>query len=238
MNSTQNLNVKIFADGADKEAMIDMYNKEYIKGLTTNPTLMKKAGITNYENFAKDILKTVKEKPLSLEVFSDEIKEMERQAMKISKWANNVYVKIPITNTKGEPTAELIKTLSYNGVKLNVTAIMTLEQVKEVVDSLNPEVPAYVSVFAGRIADTGIDPLPLMKEVVNIAKAKPLAEVIWASPRELLNVFHADSIGCQVITVTNDILKKLKLVGYDLNEYSLDTVKMFYNDAKEAGYSL
>ena len=238
MNSTQNLNDKIFADGADKEAMIDMYNKEYIKGLTTNPTLMKKAGITNYENFAKDILKTVKEKPLSLEVFSDEIKEMERQAMKISKWANNVYVKIPITNTKGEPTAELIKTLSYNGVKLNVTAIMTLEQVKEVVDSLNPEVPAYVSVFAGRIADTGIDPLPLMKEVVNIAKAKPLAEVIWASPRELLNVFHADSIGCQVITVTNDILKKLKLVGYDLNEYSLDTVKMFYNDAKEAGYSL
>ena len=238
MNSTQNLNVKIFADGADKEAMIDMYNKEYIKGLTTNPTLMKKAGITNYENFAKDILKTVKEKPLSLEVFSDEIKEMERQAMKISKWANNVYVKIPITNTKGEPTAELIKTLSYNGVKLNVTAIMTLEQVKEVVDSLNPEVPAYVSVFAGRIADTGIDPLPLMKEVVNIAKAKPLAEVIWASPRELLNVFHADSIGCQVITVTNDILKKLDLVGYDLESYSLDTVKMFYNDAKEAGYSL
>ncbi len=238
MNSTQNLNVKIFADGADKETMIDMYNKEYIKGLTTNPTLMKKAGITNYENFAKDILKTVKEKPLSLEVFSDEIKEMERQAMKISEWANNVYVKIPITNTKAEPTAELIKTLSDNGVKLNVTAIMTLEQVKEVVDSLNPEVPAYVSVFAGRIADTGIDPLPLMKEVVNIAKAKPLAEVIWASPRELLNVFHADSIGCQVITVTNDILKKLDLVGYDLESYSLDTVKMFYNDAKEAGYSL
>lgn len=238
MNSTQNLNVKIFADGADKETMIDMYNKEYIKGLTTNPTLMKKAGITNYEKFAKDILKTVKEKPLSLEVFSDEIKEMERQAMKISEWANNVYVKIPITNTKAEPTAELIKTLSSNGVKLNVTAIMTLEQVKEVVDSLNPEVPAYVSVFAGRIADTGIDPLPLMKEVVKITKAKPLAEVIWASPRELLNVFHADSIGCQVITVTNDILKKLDLVGYDLESYSLDTVKMFYNDAKEAGYSL
>ena len=238
MNSTQNLNVKIFADGADKETMIDMYNKEYIKGLTTNPTLMKKAGITNYENFAKDVLKTIKEKPLSLEVFSDEIKEMERQALKISKWANNVYVKIPVTNTKAEPTTELIKTLSYNGVKLNVTAIMTLKQVKEVVDSLDPEVPAYVSVFAGRIADTGIDPIPLMKEVVNITKAKPLAEVIWASPRELLNVFHADSIGCQVITVTNDILKKLDLVGYDLESYSLDTVKMFYNDAKEAGYSL
>ena len=238
MNSTENLNVKIFADGADKEAMIDMYNKEYIKGLTTNPTLMKKAGITDYENFAKDILKTVKDKPLSLEVFSDDIQDMKRQALKIAEWGENVYVKIPVTNTKSESTAKLVKELSDNGVKVNVTAIMTLDQVKEVVDSLNPDVPAYVSVFAGRIADTGIDPLPLMKEVVNITKAKPLAEVIWASPRELLNVFHADSIGCQVITVTNDILKKLKLVGYDLNEYSLDTVKMFYNDSVSAGYKL
>jgi len=238
MNSTENLNVKIFADGADKEAMIDMYNKEYIKGLTTNPTLMKKAGITDYESFAKDILKTVKDKPLSLEVFSDDIQDMKRQALKIAEWGENVYVKIPVTNTKSESTAKLVKELSDNGVKVNVTAIMTLDQVKEVVDSLNPDVPAYVSVFAGRIADTGIDPLPLMKEVVNIAKAKPLAEVIWASPRELLNVFHADSIGCQVITVTNDILKKLKLVGYDLNEYSLDTVKMFYNDSVSAGYKL
>jgi len=238
MNSTENLNVKIFADGADKEAMIDMYNKEYIKGLTTNPTLMKKAGITDYENFAKDILKTVKDKPLSLEVFSDDIQDMKRQALKIAEWGENVYVKIPVTNTKSESTAKLVKELSDNGVKVNVTAIMTLDQVKKVVDSLNPDVPAYVSVFAGRIADTGIDPLPLMKEVVNITKAKPLAEVIWASPRELLNVFHADSIGCQVITVTNDILKKLKLVGYDLNEYSLDTVKMFYNDSVSAGYKL
>ena len=238
MNSTQNLNVKIFADGADKDAMIDMYNKEYIKGLTTNPTLMKKAGITDYENFAKDILKTVKDKPLSLEVFSDDIQDMKRQALKIAEWGENVYVKIPVTNTKSESTAKLVKELSDNGVKVNVTAIMTLDQVKEVVDSLNPDVPAYVSVFAGRIADTGIDPLPLMKEVVRITKAKPLAEVIWASPRELLNVFHADSIGCQVITVTNDILKKLKLVGYDLNEYSLDTVKMFYNDSVSAGYKL
>ena len=238
MNSTENLNVKIFADGADKEAMIDMYNKEYIKGLTTNPTLMKKAGITDYESFAKDILKTVKDKPLSLEVFSDDIQDMKRQALKIAEWGENVYVKIPVTNTKSESTAKLVKELSDNGVKVNVTAIMTLDQVKEVVDSLNPDVPAYVSVFAGRIADTGIDPLPLMTEVVRIAKAKPLAEVIWASPRELLNVFHADSIGCQVITVTNDILKKLKLVGYDLNEYSLDTVKMFYNDSVSAGYKL
>ena len=238
MKSTENLNVKIFADGADKEAMIDMYNKEYIKGLTTNPTLMKKAGITDYESFAKDILKTVKDKPLSLEVFSDDIQDMKRQALKIAEWGENVYVKIPVTNTKSESTAKLVKELSDNGVKVNVTAIMTLDQVKEVVDSLNPDVPAYVSVFAGRIADTGIDPLPLMTEVVRIAKAKPLAEVIWASPRELLNVFHADSIGCQVITVTNDILKKLKLVGYDLNEYSLDTVKMFYNDSVSAGYKL
>lgn len=238
MKSTENLNVKIFADGADKEAMIDMYNKEYIKGLTTNPTLMKKAGITDYESFAKDILKTVKDKPLSLEVFSDDIQDMKRQALKIAEWGENVYVKIPVTNTKSESTAKLVKELSDNGVKVNVTAIMTLDQVKEVVDSLNPDVPAYVSVFAGRIADTGIDPLPLMKEVVRITKAKPLAEVIWASPRELLNVFHADSIGCQVITVTNDILKKLKLVGYDLNEYSLDTVKMFYNDSVSAGYKL
>ena len=189
MNSTENLNVKIFADGADKEAMIDMYNKEYIKGLTTNPTLMKKAGITDYENFAKDILKTVKDKPLSLEVFSDDIQDMKRQALKIAEWGENVYVKIPVTNTKSESTAKLVKELSDNGVKVNVTAIMTLDQVKKVVDSLNPDVPAYVSVFAGRIADTGIDPLPLMKEVVNITKAKPLAEVIWASPRELLNVF-------------------------------------------------
>jgi len=238
MKSTENLNVKIFADGADKEAMIDMYNKEYIKGLTTNPTLMKKAGITDYESFAKDILKTVKDKPLSLEVFSDDIQDMKRQALKIAEWGENVYVKIPVTNTKSESTAKLVKELSDNGVKVNVTAIMTLDQVKEVVDSLNPDVPAYVSVFAGRIADTGIDPLPLMTEVVRITKAKPLAEVIWASPRELLNVFHADSIGCQVITVTSDILKKLKLVGYDLNEYSLDTVKMFYNDSVSAGYKL
>ena len=163
---------------------------------------------------------------------------MKRQALKIAEWGENVYVKIPVTNTKSESTAKLVKELSDNGVKVNVTAIMTLDQVKKVVDSLNPDVPAYVSVFAGRIADTGIDPLPLMKEVVNITKAKPLAEVIWASPRELLNVFHADSIGCQVITVTNDILKKLKLVGYDLNEYSLDTVKMFYNDSVSAGYKL
>jgi len=238
MKNINLLNVKIFADGADKNGMIDMYNKSFIKGLTTNPTLMKKAGITDYEWFAKDVLSIIRDKPLSLEVFSDDLEEMKRQALKITAWGDNVYVKIPVTNTKKESTCRIISELSNQGVKLNITAIMTLGQVKAVVDSLNPSVSSFVSVFAGRIADTGIDPLPLMAEAVQITKAKPLAEVIWSSPRELLNIFHADSIGCQIITVTNDILKKLSFVGYDLDEYSLDTVKMFYNDASTAGYSL
>lgn len=238
MRNLDSLKVKIFADGADKNGMIEMYNKPFIKGLTTNPTLMKKAGITDYESFAKDILKTVTDKPISFEVFSDELNEMKRQALKIATWGNNVYVKIPITNTKRESTGSLIKELSDRGVKLNITAIMTLEQVRDVVLSLNPEVSSYVSVFAGRIADTGIDPISLMEAAVKITKLKPKAEVIWASPRELLNIFHADQIGCQIITVTNDILKKLDLVGYDLENYSLDTVKMFYNDATAAGFNL
>lgn len=232
------LNVKIFADGADKNGMIEMYNKPFIKGLTTNPTLMKKAGITNYEHFAKDILQIITDKPLSFEVFSDDLEEMKRQALKITTWGDNVYVKIPITNTQRISAKNLIKDLSDSGVKLNITAMMTLSQVQDVVSNLNPEISSYVSVFAGRIADTGVDPLPLMKSVVEITKQKPKAEVIWASPRELLNIFHADQIGCQIITVTNDILKKLDLVGYDLEEYSLDTVKMFYNDAKSAGYTI
>ena len=232
------LKVKIFADGADKNGMIEMYNKPFIKGLTTNPTLMKKAGITNYEYFAKDILQIITDKPLSFEVFSDDFDEMKRQALKIATWGDNVYVKIPITNTQRISAKNLIKDLSDSGVKLNVTAMMTLNQVQDVVNSLNPEVSSYVSVFAGRIADTGVDPLPLMKSVVEITKQKPKAEVIWASPRELLNIFHADQIGCQIITVTNDILKKLELFGYDLDEYSLDTVKMFYNDAKTAGFTI
>lgn len=238
MNKIDSLKVKIFADGADKKGMIEMYNKPYIKGLTTNPTLMKKVGITDYESFAKDILKIVNDKPISFEVFSDELEEMKRQALKIATWGDNVYVKIPITNTKKESTCSIIKELSDSGVKLNITAIMTLEQVRDVVLCLNPNVPSYVSVFAGRIADTGIDPLPLMAAVVQLTKLNPKAEVIWASPRELLNIFHADQIGCQVITVTNDILKKLELVGYDLESYSLDTVKMFYNDATSAGFTL
>jgi transaldolase len=216
MSRIDSLSVQIFADGADKSGMLEMYKKSFIKGLTTNPTLMKKVGITDYEAFAKDILTSVKDKSISFEVFSDDLEEMEVQALKIATWGDNVYVKIPVTNTKGIPTYPLIKKLAFKGVKVNVTAIMTLSQVRDVVLSLNPEVPSYVSVFAGRIADTGIDPVPLMSAAVQITSMNPKAEVIWASPRELLNIFQADEIGCQIITVTNDILKKLELVDYDL----------------------
>ena len=238
MKAIEHLKVNIFADGADKAGMVEMYSKPYIKGLTTNPTLMKKAGITDYKAFSKDILSAIPDRPISLEVFSDDFAEMKRQALEIAGWGKNVYVKIPVTNTKREPCYPLVRQLSQEGVKLNVTAIMTLSQVRDVVASLNPKIPSYVSVFAGRIADTGRDPLPLMAAAVELLKVNPLAELIWASPRELLNIFHADSIGCHVITVTNDILKKLSLVGFDLDEYSLDTVKMFYNDAVAAGFKL
>lgn len=238
MKKVEDLKVKIFADGADKAGMLEMYAKPFIQGLTTNPTLMKKAGITDYRAFCKDILTVIKDKPLSFEVFSDDFAEMERQAMEIASWGGNVYVKIPVTNTKQETCYALVKKLAAQNVKLNVTALMTLAQVRDVVAALNPAVPSYVSVFAGRIADTGRDPLPLMAAAVEMLKVAPAAELIWASPRELLNIFQADDIGCQVITVTNDILKKLSLVGYDLDEYSLDTVKMFYNDAVAAGFKL
>jgi len=238
MKKVEDLKVKIFADGADKAGMLEMYAKPFIKGLTTNPTLMKKAGITDYRAFCKDILTVIKDKPLSFEVFSDDFSEMERQAMEIASWGENVYVKIPVTNTKQEPCYALVKKLAAQKVKLNVTALMTITQVRDVVASLNPNVPSYVSVFAGRIADTGFDPVPMMTEAVEILRVAPASELIWASPRELLNIFQADEIGCQVITVTNDILKKLSLVGYNLDEYSLDTVKMFYKDATEAGFKL
>lgn len=238
MTRVEKLKVKIFADGADKEGMLEMYAKPFIKGLTTNPTLMKKAGITNYEAFAKDILTVIKNKPISFEVFSDDLTEMKRQALKIASWGENVYVKIPITNTQKVATYSLVNELAKEGVKLNITAIMTLEQVENVVANLQQNVASYVSVFAGRIADTGVDPVPLMKKSVEILSSNTAAELIWASPRELLNIFQADEIGCQVITVTNDILKKLSLVNYDLSEYSLDTVKMFYNDASNAGFQL
>jgi transaldolase len=238
MKKVQDLKVQIFADGADKAGMLEMYAKPYIKGLTTNPTLMKKVGITDYRAFCKDILTSIKDKPLSFEVFSDDFAEMERQAMEIASWGDNVYVKIPVTNTKQETCYSLVKKLGDQKVKMNVTAIMTLTQVRDVVAALNPTVPSYVSVFAGRIADTGCDPLPMMAAAVEMLKVAPASELIWASPRELLNIFQADNIGCQVITVTNDILKKLSLVGYDLETYSLDTVKMFYNDAIAAGFKL
>ncbi|BEI32958.1 transaldolase [Polynucleobacter sp. HIN5] len=238
MKKVEDLKVKIFADGADKAGMLDMYQKTFIKGLTTNPTLMRKAGITDYRAFCKDILTFIKDKPLSFEVFSDDFNEMERQALEIASWGDNVYVKIPITNTRQETCYALVEKLANQKVKLNVTAIMTLDQVRNVVAALDPNTPSYVSVFAGRIADTGNDPVPLMTSALGLLKSAPAAELIWASPRELLNIFQADEIGCHVITVTNDILKKLPLIGYDLKEYSLDTVKMFYTDAVAAGFKL
>lgn len=238
MNKIEKLNVQLFADGADKASMLEMYSKTHIKGLTTNPTLMKKAGILDYKKFSKDILKTITDKSLSLEVFSDDIVEMRRQALEIATWAENVYVKIPISNTKNESTLNIVNELSDKGVKLNITAIMTMKQVEGVVNALNKDIPAFISIFAGRIADTGRDPMPLMKEAVSLAKEKPLSEILWASTREVYNIFQAEQCGCQIITVPNNILNKLKNVGYDLDQYSLDTVKMFYNDALQAGYSL
>ena len=238
VKKVEKLQVKIFADGADKAGMLEMASKPFIRGLTTNPTLMRKAGIADYRAFALEILRDIPDKPISFEVFSDEFEEMERQAMEIAGWGKNVYVKIPVSNTKRQPSYELVRKLSSRGVKVNVTALMTTAQVKAVTDVLDKAVPSYISVFAGRIADTGRDPLPLMAEAVNLMKPRPKAELIWASPRELLNIFQADAIGCHVITVTNDILKKLSIVGYDLDDYSLDTVKMFHGDAAAAGFRL
>ena len=238
MKKVEQLKVKIFADGAEKAGMLEMAEKSWVQGLTTNPTLMRKVGISDYKAFAMDILGLICEKPISFEVFSDEFPEMERQAMEIASWGENVYVKVPITNTRKEPIYPLIQKLVARKVKLNVTALMTLEQVKGTVEALDPAVPSYISVFAGRIADTGRDPLPLMVDSLKVMKTNPKAELIWASPRELLNIFQADEIGCHIITVTNDILKKLSLIGYDLSEYSLDTVKMFYKDGKAAGFEI
>ncbi len=238
MKSVDELRIKIFADGADLSSMLEMNAKSYIQGLTTNPTLMRKAGITDYARFAKDVLKEITQKPISFEVFSDELSEMMRQGVEIASWGKNVYVKIPITTTLGESTAPVIEHLTSRGVKVNVTALMTQDQVRHVSEVLNPFIPSYVSIFAGRIADTGRNPIPIMKEAIDILKEHTLCELIWASPRELLNIIQAEEIGCHVITATNDILKKLELVGYDLKSYSLDTVKMFNKDALEAGYKL
>ena len=238
MDTIKDLKIKIFADGADKAGMLDMYRKPFVKGFTTNPTLMRKAGVRDYRAFAKEILVEIPDRSISFEVFSDEFEEMERQALEIAGWGENVYVKIPVMNTRGESSYELIRKLSYAGVKLNVTALMTLDQVRQVVKHVSSETSCYISVFAGRIADTGRDPLPLMKEALEILKATPLAELIWASPRQLLNIYDADTIGCHIITVTNGILNKLSQVGYDLSDFSLDTVKMFHQDAQEAGFRL
>ena len=232
------LNVKLFADGADKSGILEMDGNSEISGFTTNPTLMKAAGIKDYKAFSLDILSHIKEKPISLEVFSDDFEEMEKQALEIASWADNIYVKIPITNTKSESSKELIKRLSNQGVKLNVTAMMTVAQVENILPALADGKGSYVSVFAGRIADAGIDPLPVMKEVVDKLADYPNIELIWASPRELYNVVQANDIGCHIITATNDILKKLPTLGKDLDQFSLETVKMFYDDATEAGYSI
>jgi len=232
------LKVNIFADGAEIGEITKMNNNPLIKGLTTNPTLMRKAGVTSYRTFARDVLSFVTQKPISFEVFSDDLLEMESQAYEIASWADNVYVKIPITNTEGKSTKDLIKKLVSNNVKVNVTAIMTIDQVKEVSQSLNLEVPNYISIFAGRIADTGRDPVPIMKEALSILKPISSSQLIWASPRELLNIIQASEIGCHIITATTDILKKIDLIGYNLEDYSLDTVKMFYRDALESSFKI
>ena len=234
-----NLAVKIFADGADKANMLSLYANPLIQGLTTNPTLMRKAGITDYAAFAREILETITDKPISFEVFSDEFPEMRRQALQISAWQKNVFVKIPITNTRGESSLDLIRELGQEGVQLNVTAILTVDQVRGVAEALHPAVPSVVSVFAGRIADTGRDPAPIMRTSLSLLAARPKAELLWASVREVLNLFQAEACGCQIVTVPHDILHKaLKLAGTELSLLSLDTVKMFAQDAAAAGFSL
>lgn len=238
MTSVSNLKIKLFCDGADFDSILTMYRDPKIQGFTTNPTLMRKAGITDYEAFGRKVLAAVPDRPVSLEVFADDLETMGIQARKIAKWGTNVNVKIPITTTQREFTGALIRKLSSEGVILNITAIMTVEQVKAVATCLDPATPAIISVFAGRIADTGVDPVPLMADCLDALKERPRAELLWASPRELLNVFQADEVGCQIITATPDILAKLKLVGKDLADYSLDTVKMFFTDASAAGFSI
>ena len=231
--------VKIFSDGADKKAMLEMYQNPIVKGLTTNPSLMKKSGITDYVTFCKDILRDIKTKPISFEVFADHFTEMKRQALEIASWGNNVYVKIPITNSEGESSLPLIKELSLSGVKLNVTAVLTLKQSWGACQSLKGGAPSILSIFAGRIADTGRDPVPLMQAAVELCRATDSnIELLWASSREALNIVQADQIGCHIITATTDLIKKISMFNKDLTELSLDTVRMFKTDAESAGYSL
>jgi len=232
------LQVKIFADGADRDAILELYKNPLVKGFTTNPTLMRKAGVADYQSFAKDILGTIKDRPISFEVFSDEFAEMETQALKIAGWGDNVYVKIPVTNTRGESAAPVMARLAKRGVKVNATALLTLAQVRTVAESLAGGPPSVVSVFAGRIADTGVDPLPIIKGSLDLLAAHPNIELIWASPREVFNVVQADAAGCHIITITGDLLNKLPMLGRDLTGLSLDTVKMFHRDAAAAGFKL
>ncbi|MBT3265388.1 MAG: transaldolase [Acidiferrobacteraceae bacterium] len=238
MTAIDDLKVKLFADGADRDGMLEMYQKPYIQGFTTNPTLMKKVGISDYEAFAHDILQAIPDRPISFEVFADDFDEMERQALKIRTWGENVYVKIPVSNTRQQMSYDLIGKLADAGVHLNITAILTLEQVRAVADAVKNGPASVVSVFAGRIADTGLDPVPLMSKALEILEVAPQAELLWASPREVLNIYQADAIGCHIITATNDIIRKLSLSGKDLAQYSLETVQMFYDDASRAGYQL
>jgi transaldolase len=238
MKPVSDLNVAVFADGADYNGMLEMYANPLIKGFTTNPTLMRKAGVIDYAVFARQVLSAIPDRPVSFEVLADEFDEMERQAREISSWGANVFVKIPVTNTRGQSSARLVHRLSEAGVQLNVTAVMTLEQVREMFDCLAGSQPSFLSVFAGRIADTGRDPVPMMAAATKLLSASAQLKLIWASPRELLNIYHAEEVGCHIITVTNDILKKLNLIDKDLNQYSLETVKMFYDDAQRAAFTL
>lgn len=236
--SVANLKIKIFADGADIKAMREAAANRLIKGFTTNPTLMRAAGISDYRAFALEALEAIPDRPISFEVFADDFSSMKDQALEIASWGPNVYVKIPVTNTRREFSGPLIATLSHAGVRLNVTAILTLDQVSRVAAALAENVPAVVSVFAGRVADTGRDPVPHMAEALRLLRNRPKAELLWASPREVLNIFQADAIGCHIITVTPDHLKKLTLAGKDLGDYSLETVEMFRKDAVAAGYDI
>jgi transaldolase len=238
MKAIDQLKTKIFADGADKAAILELAEKPWIQGFTTNPTLMRKAGITDYEAFARDVLECIGGRPISLEVFADEFDEMERQGRRISSWGDNIYVKIPVTNTKGMSARNTVHRLSHEGIKLNVTALLTLDQVRETVEALAGGAPSCISVFAGRVADTGCDPVPVMAAAAELIHQHAGMELIWASPRELLNVIQADAVRCDIITATPDILKKLTLIGKDLIEYSRETVQMFYDDAVRSGFTL
>jgi transaldolase len=238
VRSVAELKIKLFADGADKAQILQAQANPLIRGFTTNPTLMRAAGVKNYEAFAHEILEFVTDRPISFEVFADEFGEMERQAHKIAGWAENVYVKIPVTNTRRESSMDLIRRLAHSGIKVNVTAILTLDQVRDATAALAGGAPSVVSVFAGRIADTGQDPVPLMASAAEMVSAHSAIELLWASPRELLNIFQASDVGCHIITATDSVLGKLKTVGKNLDEYSLETVRMFYNDAARSGYQL